>query len=137
MGKRRSRLFQVVTALLVIFIILLGVAIYKTDQWHRALVADLCGVAVHRIFPTPDAKAVLITFDVSCGATTPFSTQVSLLPSGVEFSREKYPAFFVVEGQHDLAVHWRNDGEIEIVIPRNKQVYRQEPSANGIAVTYK
>ncbi len=137
MSERRSRFFKAAIGLLVILMIALGVAIYKTDRWYRALVADLCGVTVHRVLPAPDIKVALLEFDVSCGATTGFSTQLSLLPGGSDFDRDKYPPFFIVGGRHNLVVQWTNDGKIEIVIPPNEQVYRQELSANGTAVIYK
>jgi hypothetical protein len=103
----------------------------------RALLADFCSVTPRRVLPSPKAEVNLVIFEVDCGATTPFNTQASIVPSGAIFSRETYPPFFVVKDRHELVAAWLEDRQVEIVVPHDEQVYRQDSMASGIAVVYK
>jgi hypothetical protein len=67
-----------------------AIAIIEFRRFEGLLADKLCGVTVRRIVPAPDAKAALVTFEVDCGATTPFSTQVTLVPGGASFSRRNF-----------------------------------------------
>lgn len=117
--------------------VVLGVAVYQLQGVYRAIAANACGIDVQRVVPAPNGRVALVTFEVSCGATTPFSTQATILPAGARFSRDDFPAFFVVHGRHDLASRWIGDGQVEIIMPRNHRVYRRDASAGGIAVLYR
>ncbi len=120
-----------------LFLLLLGVGIYKVNRFYRALIADFCGITLHRILPSPNGKRALVSFDVDCGATTRFNTQLSLIPEGAYFSHKEYPAFFVIGGRHDVRLRWQSNDEVEIDVPRDEQVYRRESLVDGVAVTYK
>jgi len=121
----------------IVCVVLLAAAIYKFEQFSRRVGAGLCGVTVQRMSSSNDARSILVTYEVSCGATTPLSTQVSIVPTGDRFSPDEYPPIFVVQGQHDLSARWTEQGGIEIAAPQGKKIYRQETSANGIPVSYK
>src|SRR5713226_3366552 len=43
---------------------------------------DPCGNQVGQVIPSPDGKLKAVVFERDCGATTGFSTQVSILPAG-------------------------------------------------------
>ena len=43
--------------------------------------ADMCGNDVYREYPSPNGKLKAVVFERDCGATTPFSTQVSVIES--------------------------------------------------------
>jgi hypothetical protein len=43
---------------------------------------DPCGNQVVQVIPSPDGKLKAVVFERDCGATTEFSTQVSILPAG-------------------------------------------------------
>jgi hypothetical protein len=132
-GHRLRRL-SAAASLVVTFTMLLGFVVYAAV---RALLADFCSVTPRRVLPSPDAKANLVVFEVDCGATTSFNTQVSIVPSGAKFSRETYPPFFVVKERHELVAAWVGDRQVEIVVPHDEQVYRQDSMVSGIAVIYK
>lgn len=137
MSKRRLLLLKAAVSSVAALAAVLIATVYAVDRLGRTLLPDACDVAGHRIVPAPNAQTALVTFEVTCDATTPFSTQVSLVPRDASFSREKFPPFFSIRGQHNLVVGWTKEGEIEIVVPTGEQVYRQEPKVSGIAITYK
>jgi hypothetical protein len=132
-GDRLRRL-SAAASLVVTFTTLLALVVYAAV---RALLADFCSVTPRRVLPSPTAEVNLVIFEVDCGATTSFNTQASIVPSGAKFSRERYPPFFVVKHRHELVAAWAGDREVEIVVPRDEQVYRQESIVSDIAVIYK
>lgn len=121
---------------LVIAILISAVAIIEFRRLEGVLADNLCGVTVRRIVPAPDAKAALVTFEVDCGATTPFSTQVTLVPSGASFSREKFPAFLAIKGRHDLAPRWLNAQAVDVPVPSSAEFYQKKDLSNGVHITY-
>lgn len=94
-------------------------------------------VVVHRSIPSPDGRMSAIVYGVEGNATVGFNTQVSIAPADRPFSRDKNPSFLALAGQHDLAVSWVSDKLIEIDIPENVKVYRNEPSVSGVTIDYK
>jgi hypothetical protein len=137
MLKRRSMLAAAIAVLLSVLVALVGFGVYQVERLSNRLSAALCGVTVGRILPSPDAKTVLVSYVVDCGATTPSSTQATLLRSGSKFSREAYPRFFSVKGEHDLAARWVDNATLEIAVPLNAEVYARETRAAGVVITYK
>lgn len=113
---------------------ILSLAVYFVTAWPGF---DPCDTVVRRTVPSPSGKAALVVFERDCGATTPFNTQVSLLPAKKTFSPAAYPSFLSVRERQDLHVRWLDEASVEIVVPPDAQVYRQEPSVGGVAVTYK
>jgi hypothetical protein len=96
-----------------------------------------CEVDVRKRIPSPDGTKSIIIFEVGCGATTPFNTQVSIASNRGNFSREKNPPFLVVRGQHEVAAKWLSDNVVGIFGFGADQVYKQEQSAAGITIEYK
>jgi hypothetical protein len=131
-GKRRAWLFAAVGAVLIV----VGIAAYEIFGAYHEIVAGLCGTIIRHVIPAPNATASAVVFERDCGATTNFSTQISIVPTGAVFSAEKHPAFFVVGGRHDLVPRWNGGTEIEIAVPQGEKVYRKESHVNGIEVTY-
>jgi len=89
-----------------------------------AAFSPLCGVTVHKIIPAPGGKLSAVVFDIDCGATTGFNTQVSIAPVGREFSPDRYPAFLRLDGRHDIALKWLGERALEVSTPFGTRVYR-------------
>jgi hypothetical protein len=78
-----------------------------------------------------------VVFQTYCGATTPFNTQVSIVPADADpFSAKRYPPVFVVRGRHDLSIEWLAGDLIRIEVPPEAKVYRKTGAAEGINVIY-
>ena len=99
MIKCRTRTFSVIAG--VVFIVL-AAATYVLFSAYDEIVAGLCGTTIRRVVSAPSGKATAVIFERDCGATTSFSTQISIVPDGAAFSPERYPAFFSVGGNHDI-----------------------------------
>ncbi len=137
MNQTRTWYLKLIAGLLTLVIILVGIAVYKVDEFTKALEKDLCATTIHRMTSSPNGSYVLVTYNVDCGATTPFNTQLSILPNNAEFSLEKYPSFFSIKNKHDLHLNWVENKKIEIDIPRGEQIYRQSSNVDGITIVYK
>ena len=90
----------------------------------EALFPDMCGTTVHQTVAAPDGKLSAVVFDIDCGATTGFNTQVSIAPVGREFSPDRYPAFLKLDGRHDIAIKWIGERALEVSTPFGTRVYR-------------
>jgi len=121
---------------LVVAILISAVAIIEFRRFEGVLADKLCGVTVRRIVPAPDAKSALVTFEVDCGATTPFSTQVTLVPNGASFSRERFPPFLAIKGRHDLAPRWLSAKAVDVPVPLSAEFYKKMDLSEGVHITY-
>src|SRR4051794_26546999 len=79
---------------------------------------DMCGNTVLRTIPSPDGKLKAVIFERSCGATTGFSTQVSILRSNDKLPHEA-GNLFVVAGYSSgpgggpwVDVKWSQDRQL-------------------------
>ncbi|MGH6923264.1 MAG: hypothetical protein ACRED5_05945 [Propylenella sp.] len=75
-------------------------------------------------------------FDIDCGATTPFNTQVSIAPAGKPFFADEYEPVFVVHGRHSLNPAWIDESTLEIHAPAGERIYRKEIDRGGIVIRY-
>lgn len=137
MGRPRRPKHKLAVVASLVFSLVLGIAIFAIARVYQALVEDACSVTVQQIIPAPNARNALVTFVVSCGATTPFSTQAAIVPASTPFSRENQSPFFVVHGRHELAARWGASDQIEITPPRDEQIYRQDAKVNGVSILYR
>lgn len=73
---------------------------------------DLCGNEVVSETKSPDAKLKVVVFEIECGATTNFSTQISILPSNQSLPTSAGDLFTADDNNH--AVPLGNKGTMEI-----------------------
>ena len=96
-----------------------------------------CETTIDREVKSPYGDRAAVVFQIDCGATTPFNTQISIVPEPAgAFSAKRYPAFFVVRGRHDLGIEWLAGDLIKIVVPPHATVYRKIDASDGIKVIY-
>ena len=85
--------------------------------------------------PSPDGTLEAVTHQSNCGATTPFTTRVSVvkrLPVA-ETSRE---ALFIVNGLYDVPARWIDQSTLAIGVPAGERVYRRNVAFDGGRVVY-
>ena len=103
---------------------------------------DPCGNDVVARIPSPSGSQQVIVFERNCGATTGFSTQVSVLPRGEDLREQ--PSFWtateqgnalIVDGDHGTAppgpgggpkvdVTWNADHEVVLTYHPRARVFR-------------
>ncbi len=107
----------------------------------------MCGNEILTEVPSLDGRYKAVVFQRDCGATTGFSTQVSLLPQ-----RKKLPNdggnLFVADTDHGRApsgpgggpavqVQWVNDQHLLLIHHPAARVFRAEQRRGGIHVEYR
>ena len=120
-------------------------------QAHRlseAAQSELAGCAnrVISIFVSPDGRRQAVIFERDCGATTGFSTQVSVLP---RWSRLRNVAgnILIADSDHGAApegpgggprvdVAWEGRTKLLISFHRRARVFRARHRMNGVSVRY-
>lgn len=104
--------------------------------WFVTDLLPRCVVEEQRRLPAPDGAFDLVVFSRDCGATTTANTQAALVPPG-----EKVPfdaaSFVSIAAAADLAPRWDEEGRIEIVLPPDVEIYRQDDGVAGVAVRYR
>ena len=96
---------------------------------------------------SPDGQYKAVLFVRDCGATTGFSTQVSLLRSD-ELVKNGSGNLFIADTDHgkipsgqkggpEVRIVWEGSKDIYIVHHENARVFKAEKKINGINVNYK
>jgi hypothetical protein len=106
----------------------------------------LCGNQKLAEYPSPDGTVKVVVFERDCGATTDFSTQVSIVPvgSGVPDGGGNV---FAADCDHDTApggagggpevrVRWNNRYAIELAYPAKARVFKSEHRVGNVSVSY-
>ena len=96
----------------------------------------MCGNDPINAEVSPNGERVAIAFIRSCGATTPFYTQVSILDAPGRLPN-KSGNIFIIEGKHPVSVSWEGNDELKIAGAgygkQSLQLYKYQ----GISVNYK
>ena len=102
---------------------------------------DTCDNEIRSDAPSPDGAKRAVVFARSCGATTPFSTQVSVLNRGEALPRSA-GNLFVADGNHgtvtdlNVIVRWVSPNHLLIRYPAGARVFAKNEKTNGIIVAY-
>ncbi len=97
--------------------------------------------------PSPDGQYKAVLFVRDCGATTGFSTQVSLLRSNEQVKSGSGNLFIAdtdhgkvpsnLKGGLEVRIGWKGSKDIYIVHHENARVFKAEKIFNGINVDYR
>ena len=103
---------------------------------------SMCGNEVFEEVNSPSLEFKAVIFQRDCGATTAFSTQVSVL-SGTEVLPNESGNVFIIDGHPDdtqLEISWASDSELNISKNLNGSEFKAEKSielGRKIVVVYK
>jgi len=105
----------------------------------------LCGNDIVQEVISPDGQKKAVIFQRDCGATTAFSTQISVLP------RQDSPSgsgnIFVADADHgavpvgpkgvmDIRVRWESDRKLVIAHPLQARVFLKEANWGLVSIRY-
>ena len=122
-------------ALLVIAgILLLGLSVVALLRFF-ALPDDLCANDNLRESISPNGTLKAVLFRRACGATTAYSTQVSILPASRKLPDEAGNVF-VVGGELLVVVRWLDDRHLSISGGGAPTAFKHLSAFNGVQVTY-
>ena len=130
---RKSVKYLLYTVIFLVFICLTG--LYALDRFF----SGMCGneIIVETFSPDKQNKAVL--FQRDCGATTGFSTQISIINAKKNLPKESGNVF-IADGHPDdsnVKLQWLSPKKISIEIGLKKKVFKNEHQLNGIEIIYR
>lgn len=108
--------------------------------------SDMCRNEVISESPSPDGTKRLVVFQRDCGATTDFSTQVSVLPASAPLPNAKGNVF-ISDTDHGVApagpsggpsvtVTWESARSVVLTHHPKVRVFKSESDAGGVQVRY-
>ena len=107
--------------------------------------ADCKDTVVERLL-SPDGKPEAVLFQRDCGATTGFTTQISVVESGEEVSGGGNA--FVADDNHGKArvgawegpwaeIHWLTANRVRIRYARKSRIFEQSETGGPVEIVYK
>lgn len=123
----------VVLALLAIPVASLGLIFW--------FVGDICGNHLHKEYSSPEKSYKAVIFQRDCGATTGFSTQISIISAEQELGNAKGNIYIIDGHPDDVAptIKWLSESTLLISRPLNGTEYKSKTSwgwFNKIKVEY-
>ncbi|KKB85957.1 hypothetical protein VW29_04965 [Devosia limi DSM 17137] len=122
---RKSRQFSLL-ALALVPGLLVGALL-----WFLVGLVPECGNNVTQTVAAPDGSRQLVVFSGACGA----NTEAAILPVGQALANDA-TGFLSVEGNHDLDPRWDGFGNLELTLPPDAQIHRQDQPA-GVTIIYR
>ena len=116
----KKTLAMIISVISLIAIGIVMLFIYVTD--------DLCGNQIHKEYISPNKSLKAVVFQRDCGATTGFSTQISILGMNKELDNEG-GNIFIIDGHPDNVapiLNWTNDKQLNIQYSLNGREYKAE-----------
>jgi len=111
-------------------------------SWVGSFFSSMCGAQPYKSIISPNNEHVAVIFQYDCGATTGFSTQVSILESGETLGNESGNVY-ISKGHPDTVapiVTWVNSEQLNIQNVAQTQIYKQDEywgwPWNEISITY-
>jgi hypothetical protein len=120
--------------------VFVGVTLVASFLLSTEACSDLCGNRVIETVLAPEGKTKALVFERDCGATTDFSTHVSIL-DGSEALPRTAGNVFTADGDHGAAtmtvrVHWVSPNHLVVSFPARARVFRQQAEVSGVRISY-
>ncbi|MBL9172799.1 MAG: hypothetical protein JNL10_04630 [Verrucomicrobiales bacterium] len=94
-----------------------------------------CVNDVRQVVDSPDGRKKIVVFSRNCGATTGFSTQVSILESMQTLPDQGGNAFIADKGT--AKVSWKANGDILVLLDPGVRVFKKERTVSGVSIEYR
>lgn len=120
-ARARRRLSALVSALCVVL-------------WTAGCEVECDNELIHQSL-SPDGAHKVVVFRRSCGATTGWSTQVSIQPASAALGQDGGNAF-ILEGEHRLDITWSDDRSLRIQEPKYVRIFKRKEVVAGVRVAY-
>jgi hypothetical protein len=97
--------------------------------------SELCGNEVVASVSSPSGAYKAVVFTRDCGATTGWSTQVSVLRGSEQLPNEGGNTL-VLEGKSPVQVTWKSESALSLSGTSGGRLFKQERVVHGIAIAY-
>ncbi|MFA6163448.1 MAG: hypothetical protein WC685_08470 [Methylobacter sp.] len=99
------------------------------------LVSGMCANTVITSSTSPNEKLKLVLFERSCGATTGYSSQISLLESGDDLSNEPGNIYIAAGYPDNYTLTWDSNFSVKVG-GSNGNSNKKVTQLNGVQFTY-
>jgi hypothetical protein len=139
-------LIAVIISAFIAVVICLGITLYAMISASGDS-GDMCGNTIVQVIESPDKQHKIVVFERNCGATTDFSTQISILNAEEELGKDDNGNVFSADSDHGKAeinsenivnveAEWNGNSDIVIRYDEKVQVFRAEKQTEGITISY-
>lgn len=97
------------------------------------LFEDMCGNDIKQKIPSPNGENVAYIFYRSCGATTGFSPQLSVLDKEDDFQNESGNTF---RSDKDFSIEWIDEKNLKVIYDKSSETYETDKKVNGVRIEY-
>lgn len=117
------------------FIFLIGTGFFVLDRSF----SDMCGNEVFQELNSPDARLKAVIFQRDCGATTGFSTQISLIAANTKLPNETGNLFAVTghPKETNIEMHWITPNQLVIQHTTGLTESHKIDFYHGVRIYYK
>lgn len=97
------------------------------------LFEDMCGNDIKQKIPSPNGKNVAYLFERSCGATTGFSPQLSILDKDADFQNKPGNTF---RSDKDFSIEWIDEKNLKVIYDKSSETSEMDKKVNVVRVKY-
>ena len=129
-----KKLLKIFAITLVCFVGLIGIGLYALDK----MFSGMCGNEIFNETVAPDGNLKAVIFQRDCGATTGFSTQISLITS-VDKLENNGGNIFIVDGHPNdrkISTVWLSQKMLLIKNTSGLQPHKKEIRYKDVVIDY-
>jgi hypothetical protein len=128
-----------------ILVVTVGGCIVALDH----LFSGMCVTTVFDEIPSPSKKLKAVVFQIDCGATTDFNTQVAIVKASFDTSDAKSlpKGFFVADRDHrrapagitqgpEVRLAWESEETLNLQHHQFARIFRSESEQKGVTIKY-
>ena len=129
-----KKLLKVLAAIFIVFLGLVGIGIYVLGN----LFSGMCGNEIFSEVQSPDGKFRAVVFQRDCGATTGFSTQISILLAKDKLENEGGNIFIVDGHPNDrkIGITWEGPKKLKSNNGSGLPSHKKESRYQGVSIEY-
>ncbi len=124
-----TKRFKAISMTIIILLFVFMAGKYLLDF----LFEDMCGNDIKQKIPSPSGENVAYIFERSCGATTGFSPQLSILNKDDDFQNESGNTFRSDKG---FSVEWLNEKNLKVIYDISSEIYEMDKNVSGVKIEY-
>ncbi|RYX81739.1 hypothetical protein EON83_22495 [bacterium] len=95
-----------------------------------------CDNEVSQTLASPDGKHKAVVFSRECGATTGFSTQISVIGTSEQLPDDGGNVLVMDEDQ-SVFMRWQNANSLVISYPSGVETFNKQSRVNGVRILFK
>lgn len=134
-----KRILKIIAKVLIAIIVCLSCFVGIVAYALNGLFLGMCSNEIFNEAMGPDRKLKAIVFQRDCGATTGFSTQISLIPSDYQLKDDEGGNVFIVDGHpqdHEIQLIWRSPNQLLISNASGLHPKKKKEKFKNVTISY-